>query len=98
MALDDFMFAIFLMFLSLSVLLLNSLFGGRHVIANDAMLYGTGLQTACSIANNKEEFITRINELAQRPFTGQDIEWRKERLKPYDKKDNAKLLLAKINH
>ena len=78
--------------------LLNSLFGGRHVIANDAMLYGTGLQTACSIANNKEEFITRINELAQRPFTGQDIEWRKERLKPYDKKDNAKLLLAKINH
>jgi hypothetical protein len=78
--------------------LLSALFGGRHVLANEAMLYGTGLQPACNIANSKAAFITRINELSQQPFTQQDILQRKEQLKPYDKSNNAKLLLAIINH
>ena len=77
--------------------LLSALFGGRHVLVNDAMLHGTGLRAACNIANDKDGFIAKINDLAQQPFTQQDILYRKEQLKPYDKCNNAKLLLDIIN-
>jgi len=53
--------------------LLDSLYAGRHVLVNDQMLHGTGLQDICHIANQPIEFIDYITELQHIPFTEDDI-------------------------
>ena len=73
--------------------LLAALYGGRHVLVNEGMLYGTGLNNACSIADSGGQFISKINELMQQPFTEQDIRSRTTQLQPYDKANNAAELM-----
>jgi glycosyltransferase involved in cell wall biosynthesis len=48
--------------------LLHALFEGRHCIANDAMVKGTGLEKACHIANDADAFISAIRLLYYQPF------------------------------
>lgn len=59
--------------------LLNALFKGRHVLANDAMINGTGLEGACQKANNTTEFKYHAFRLFHKEFTDDDIQVR-ERL------------------
>ncbi|MFI5196713.1 MAG: mannosyltransferase [Chitinophagales bacterium] len=73
--------------------LLSALYGGRHVLVNEAMLSGTGLNALCNIADSKEKFVSKINELMQLPFTEQDKITRTEQLYPYNKANNANILL-----
>jgi len=53
--------------------LLDSLYSGRHVLVNDQMLHGTGLDDICHIANSPIEFIDYITELQHVPFTVDDV-------------------------
>lgn len=53
--------------------LLDSLYSGRHVLANNQMLHGTGLESICHIANTPLEFIDYITELQHVPFEVDDI-------------------------
>lgn len=77
--------------------LLSSLYAGRHVIVNDAMLYGTGMPgEICHVANNESEFAAIINRLQNTPFTLAEINRRTELLAPYDNAVNAKKLLGSI--
>ena len=76
--------------------LLSALFGGRHVLVNDAMVHGTGLQDACTIVNSSEDFINKINELITKPFTAQQIAQRREQLAKYNNNYNAQLLRDSI--
>lgn len=48
--------------------LINSLYNGRHCLANEAMVNGTGLEALCHIANTPEEFRQKIKDLSALPF------------------------------
>ena len=77
----------------LKLKLLNALFGGRHVLVNEEMVYGSGLNALCHIADTGASFTSKINELMQQPFTENDKQSRTELLKPYNKVNNADIIL-----
>ncbi|MFM9007906.1 MAG: hypothetical protein ACKORE_04915 [Bacteroidota bacterium] len=52
--------------------LIHALFRGRHVLVNEQMVAGTGLETFCHLACSGEEFAMRANELMQKPFSSAD--------------------------
>lgn len=58
--------------------LINALFKGRHVIANEAMVAETGLETACHFADNAALMKYQVYRLFQLPFTEEDLNKRKE--------------------
>lgn len=60
--------------------LINSLFFGRHIIANDKMVAGTGLSGTCIIANTAEEFIKEIKHKYHLPFLLSEINTREKLL------------------
>ncbi len=74
----------------LKLKLLNALFAGRFCLVNDMMLIGTGLEPACEIRNEPAQFIERINELMSLDFSSEQIESRRDMLKPFDVRENAK--------
>jgi hypothetical protein len=53
----------------LKLKLLNSLFAGRHVVVNKAMLTGSGLDPLCHIADTPEEMAAVCTRLLAEPFT-----------------------------
>lgn len=61
----------------LKLKLLASLFEGRFCIANTPMVYKTGLEHLCHLADTPKEMIERINELYDQDFTSEEIEKRK---------------------
>lgn len=73
--------------------LINSLFIGRHCVANDKMVKNTGLEKLCIPANKPDEFIKSIKKLWEVPFTGEDIKLREKILrKNFDNDINIKLV------
>lgn len=74
--------------------LLNALFNGRHVIANDEMVNGTGVEKACHIANNATYFKYTILRLFHLEFTEEERETRQGILYyDYNNKKNAEKLM-----
>ncbi|HSW67977.1 MAG TPA: glycosyltransferase, partial [Bacteroidales bacterium] len=53
----------------LKLKLLNTLYNGRHVVVNNAMLNGTGLEQLCHIANTPAEIISAVNTLFAIPVS-----------------------------
>ena len=76
--------------------LIKALFRGRHVVFNENMLFGTGLNLTETIANTGNDFVSAIQALSTVPFTGADIEQRKQVLSAYSNGQNAQLLLEYI--
>ncbi len=77
--------------------LLYALSGGRHVLVNDAMLHGTGLEDCCIIANSPEDFCRLIEQSFGRAFTAADIELRRSLLtRHYSNALNAQNLLTHL--
>lgn len=77
--------------------LLNTLFSGKYIVANDKMLTGSGLESLCNIANDAEDQIRECQELLKEDFTEADIEMRKAVLNPqYYNKAQAQHLLEII--
>lgn len=64
----------------LKLKLLNTLYNGRHVIVNDAMLNGTGLEQLCHISNTPAEIISAVNKLSVAPLSNQARKLRFEAL------------------
>lgn len=74
--------------------LLNALYTGRHCIANNEMLEGTGLESLCQIANASDEIIHTINLLMKTSFTDEGINKREHiLLKNVNNKDSAQKLI-----
>ena len=70
--------------------LLYALFGGRFIVANPPMLYGTGLEELCTIAHNREEFKQKILLLMTAEFDEDEIQKRKDKLvQLYSNANNA---------
>lgn len=77
--------------------LIESLFMGRHCVANNEMVDGTGLEKLCHIANSKDEFKNKAHKLMTEPFENKDLIMRKEILgKKFNNKRNAQMLLEAI--
>ena len=69
---------------------LNALFNGRHCLANQSTVEGTGFEHLCTIANDAESMKSAISELFNQPFLKQDVELRKQILeKAFDNETNA---------
>ncbi|MCX7863092.1 MAG: glycosyltransferase [Bacteroidales bacterium] len=69
--------------------LLNSLYKGRFVIANQAVVANTGMEQLCYIANEKEDFLINISMLMQINFEETHIQQRKELLTTCSTKEQA---------
>lgn len=77
--------------------LINSLFGGRHCVANANMTANTGLESLCYEANSAEEYITHISDLWNKPFEESETKKREDILmKDFDNIGNAKKLIARL--
>jgi hypothetical protein len=78
----------------LKLKLLHSLFNGRHVLVNQEMLAGTGLEKACIVANSSKEMISSIQELMEKEFSNEEIEIRKSLLElNYNNRKNAERIM-----
>ncbi len=77
--------------------LLNALFKGRHVLANDAMIKGTGFEHVCQLANNPTEFKYHAYRLFHKEFTDDDIQLRERLLQEqFCNKKNAEQLMRAL--
>ena len=77
--------------------LLNALFKGRHVLANDAMIKGTGLESVCQLANNPTEFKYHAYRLFHKEFTDDDVQLRESLLQQqFNNKKNAEQLMRAL--
>ncbi len=73
--------------------LLNTLYQGKFIIANDLMVYQTGLESLCDIATTKEEFLKKTKEIFKIEFNPSMIEDRKKILQHFDPKQGAKKII-----
>lgn len=77
--------------------LLHSLVGGGHVLVNNAMVAGTGLEAMCVIADTPAAFQQKISEMMEKPFSEEDFAKRRaEVLQQFDAEKNARLIAEKI--
>ncbi|MDR3273042.1 MAG: hypothetical protein LBT29_06140 [Flavobacteriaceae bacterium] len=77
--------------------LINSLFQGKHVIANEKMTENTDLETLCHWFHTAEEAIQLIEKLKNTPFTQEEIEKRKKLLyKEFSNSENVKKIVKKL--
>lgn len=82
----------------LKLKLLGSLFAGRHIVANDLMFVGTGLETLCHVAHSAEEAIQLCRTLMEQPITEALLAQRSAVLAPrYDTTHQARLILKLLD-
>lgn len=62
----------------IKIKLLHALFLGRHVIANEHIVAGTGLRKLCRVANSPEEMREATWELQEKEFTAHEVEKRRQ--------------------
>ena len=78
----------------LKLKLLNALYSGRYVIANEEMVYGTGLEECVYRVKSDEDILHQACAIASREFTLEEEERRVKLLSPrYDDLYNAQPLL-----
>lgn len=78
----------------LKLKLVNVLFSGKFVLANHAMLEGTGLNEAVVVCDTANDYITQIHTLCNQAFLLQDIESRKALLNKMFNESKTNLLLS----
>ena len=81
----------------LKLKILNTLFSGRHVLANTTILEGTGLHSLCHVSDNCAGQIELCKQLMQIPFIQDDIDKRKNLLFPqFSNAEQAKIIIDLI--
>lgn len=81
----------------LKLKVLNSLFQGRHLIANDNLLETEKLKSVAIEANAPADFIKEINRLQDLDFTAADVQKRKRLLlEEYSNEVNAQKIIETI--
>lgn len=76
--------------------LLNTLYQGRFIIANDFMIEDTGLESLCERANTPKEFLEKTSYLYSQDFTEQMMKKRQEVLESFSPEKSAKKLVQII--
>lgn len=78
--------------------LLNALYKGRFVIANDKMVSNSGLENLCRIANTSDEIVKAINEIWGKEKSIEKIQERENiLLEQYSNISNAQRMLRILN-
>ncbi len=62
----------------IKIKLLHALFEGRHLVANDAMVNGTGLEAACHIGTSAQAMAAIITQLHHQPYTPEETVLRRK--------------------
>ncbi|MBS1782272.1 MAG: glycosyltransferase [Bacteroidetes bacterium] len=79
----------------LKLKLLHALFKGRHVLVNENMVHGTGLNEACCVCTTPTQMIKSINELINQPITERDLNYRQSILEAhYNNRKNAQAIIT----
>ena len=77
--------------------LLHAVLNGRHCIANTAMAVGTGIENACTLAEDEKSFKAAVQALYHQPFTKQAITGRQALLEThFNNRGNAVQLMEWI--
>lgn len=78
--------------------LINCLYKGKHLLANEEMVKGTGLADALNVANSGIEMARKLNQLMQTPFEKADVEKRVQIIgSQFDTKKNIETLIDLLN-
>ncbi len=81
----------------IKIKLVNALFNGRHCVANEATVAGSGLESACHVGTTANAFREIIAQLYHQPFTTDEIELRKRLLNGmFDNEVNVKKIAGWI--
>ena len=78
--------------------LLDSLYKGRHVIAEPNMVHGTGLDALCTVVHNEDQWIEAVDRLGNAPFTEEMRSERTRLLQPHDDRIKAEKIKSLIFH
>lgn len=79
--------------------LISSLYSGRHIIASESVVAGTGLEPLCHVAHTRKEWITLTDKLMNMEFTSDAVRERDEMLKKVaDNSINAARIIDSFNH
>lgn len=73
--------------------LLNTLYQGKHIVANSKMIEETGLESLCELANTKQEIINKTTALFAKDFSNEQIAVRQEKLLGFNPAKNAKKII-----
>lgn len=73
--------------------LLNALYNGRHCIVNNAGVAGSGLNKACTMAEDEDDFKTAVKYLYEMPYTREENDKRQQLLALYDNQKNVDRLI-----
>ncbi|PHR69584.1 MAG: hypothetical protein COA67_09220 [Lutibacter sp.] len=73
--------------------LLNALYQGKFIIANNNMVEDTGLEELTEIANSKEEFLQKTAILFDKKFNQEIVNKRLEKLKSFDPQKSAQKIV-----
>ena len=76
--------------------LLNTLYQGKFIIANDFMVDKTGLESLCEKANTKTDFLKKTQELFERDFGSEIVEKRRKILEKFSPKVGAQKIIDQI--
>jgi|LZCG01.1.fsa_nt_gb hypothetical protein len=81
----------------LKLKLLNTLYNGRHILVNPAMVAGTLAENICETGKNPLELKTKLRHLMKKPFDMKQLDKRKTLLeKYYNNKNNGQQLINMI--
>ena len=78
--------------------LLHAFYAGRHIIANEAMLNGTGLTEFIHPAQTPSEWQNAIRACFETPFTQADIDRRQQQVAALNGVQQISTLLSRISH
>lgn len=76
--------------------LIESLYNGRHCVANSQMVNDTKLESLCHVANSANEFADCCKQLIITPFDKTTISKREKALEMYNNTTNAQILADAI--
>lgn len=83
----------------LKLKLLNALYNGNAIVANNKMLYGTGLDTLCYIADTSDEMKKQVKLLIKSKYSSTKIDENFSLLlESYDNKRNATILIDLVKN
>lgn len=78
--------------------LINSLYLGRHCLANSTMVNNTGLEKFCTVANTPGQFAKKLRELWKKPFNPVELSARRRYLEEnFNNLVNARKLIGYIS-
>lgn len=81
----------------IKIKLLNALLNGKHIIANEATVTGSGLEAACHVGTSANAFKNIISQLYHQPFTEEEISIRKKLLEnKFNNRINAGIMIDTI--